>query len=221
MLCLAMFTQTIIASIIPLFIMAIDEDSRPSQNQYETAYFLKTIVTTYPIRADMRRCIIRRWDSIVNNATEASVENNVPSSIVLMVGFLESHLGCHPRSGGNWGAPVNRNNRLSPGNHYSQAHSLRVNYDYCVAHRPRNETRSNWERAVSRFRCGLCTCPAPNPRIIPMMREGVCRSTMNEVSINGTRMCITDQNIGYSPSFLIQQTRRIYNIIGHEIPLDI
>jgi hypothetical protein len=218
---MAMFTQAIINSILPLFIMAIDEDSRPSQDYYETSYFLKTIVTTYSIREDMRRCIVRRWDNIVSNATEASSENNVPSSIILMVGFFESHLGCHPRSGGNWGAPTNRNNRLSPGNHHSQAHSLRVDYDYCVTHRPRNETRSNWERAVSRFRCGFCNCPAPIPRIIPMMREGVCRSTMSEVIVNNTRMCLTDQNIGYSSSFLIRQTRRIYTSMEAEIPSDI
>lgn len=100
----------------------------------------------------MGSCIRGRQTEIARQAQEASDRTGVPPAIILVVGFMESHFGCHPRSGGCWGAPVDPQHRQTAGTHMHAAVALQ--HSFAVCH--------SWQGAISRFRCGLCRCPS-NP----------------------------------------------------------
>lgn len=100
----------------------------------------------------IRRCIEARAARISRRAAEASREHGVPVAIILSVGWLESHLGCDPRSGGSWGSPTDRNHRLRAGGPWHTARDLATSYRVC----------GSWTGAVARYRCGLCNC---TPRV--------------------------------------------------------
>lgn len=99
----------------------------------------------YP-NANYRPCLEARRDRIEIQAAEAAEENHVPVGVLLVIGWVESHNGCNPRSGGCWGAPIDRNHRLTAGRAGEAAHSLRMNFDNC----------HTWEGAISAFRSGSC-----------------------------------------------------------------
>lgn len=101
-----------------------------------------------PIPQPMRSCVVRRNDEIVQMAQAGYEVHQVPVTLLLMVGFLESHWGCHPRSGGCWGAPIDPQHRLTAGTSNHAARALATSYRVC----------GTWEGAMNRFRCGLCVC---------------------------------------------------------------
>jgi hypothetical protein len=104
------------------------------------AALLSVFQTPYP------RCTKRNTESIVARAERVFTVYGVPPGVLLVIGYLESHLGCHPRSGGCWGAPVDRRHRGTADN---AASSLRNGFAAC----------GTWEGAVGWFRCGACRCP--------------------------------------------------------------
>lgn len=97
----------------------------------------------------MRGCIQRQHGDIVQQIARSAESYGVPPAVLLVVGMLESHYGCSPRSGGCWGAPVDRAHRATAGTPNQAAVALATSYRVC----------RTWLGAVARFRCGLCQCP--------------------------------------------------------------
>ncbi len=101
-------------------------------------------------------------DSIAQQATEAANEYEVPITVLLVVGYAETHLGTDHGSGGNWGAPIDGTHRHTAGTARSAARILRRGMDDCPEH--------TWRAAITRFRSGLCTLPADDYRV-PYVRR--------------------------------------------------
>lgn len=97
----------------------------------------------------MASCLAARRGEIISAAEIAGGLTGVPLALLLVVGFRETHLGCHPRSGGGWGAPVDRLHRHTAGTAVHAARALSRGFAHC----------GSWEGAAAFFRCGLCTCP--------------------------------------------------------------
>lgn len=111
---------------------------------------LTTLLATFPrVPQPQRGRIDERRESIVAAAAAASAAHGVPPEILLVVGFLETHLGTDSGEGGNWGAPISRSRRHTAGTPDHAASALAAGYRVC----------GTWFGAVSRFRCGLCRCP--------------------------------------------------------------
>jgi len=91
-------------------------------------------------------CIETRRAQIVAHAADASREAGVPPGVLLVVGFLESSWGCHPASGGSWGAPIDPRHRLVAGTAYHATRALARSYAVC----------GSWRGAIGRFRSGIC-----------------------------------------------------------------
>lgn len=100
------------------------------------------LLALYP-RAPYRACLERRAPAI---ASQVAAAHGVPPSLLVAVGWHESHLGCAPRSGGCWGAPVSRSRRGTAGGVSEAASSLATGYRVC----------GTWAGAVARFRGGQC-----------------------------------------------------------------
>lgn len=100
-------------------------------------------------RTPHRACLAAHVDEIVRRAERAQAAHGVPPGVLLAVGFLESHLGCAPGSGGNWGAPVSPAHRHTAGTSDHAARSLATGYRVC----------GTWAGSVGWFRCGRCACP--------------------------------------------------------------
>ena len=100
-----------------------------------------------------RRCLRSHEVDVTGAAAQAAETTGVPVAVILAVGFLESHLGCDPASGGSWGSPINRGHRLVAGSPLRAAEDLATSFRVC--------RKVSWEAAVSRFRCGLCRCRLP------------------------------------------------------------
>jgi hypothetical protein len=73
-------------------------------------------------------------------------KHNIPPSLILTVGFLESHFGCNPRSGGSWGSPIDRNHRGIAGTPIHTARDLANARKVC----------GSWFGALARYQSGLC-----------------------------------------------------------------
>ena len=106
------------------------------------------LLQLFHIPAAMRQCMTDHRDAIVASIGEAETAG-VPAAVMLAVGFLESHNGCDPNSGGNWGAP-DHNNRIGGGRAPHAASALLLGHRACP--------RRGWLGAVSFFRCGACAC---------------------------------------------------------------
>jgi len=91
-------------------------------------------------------CVARRAPQIAAHAESAYADHGVPPAVMLVVGLYESHWGCHPASGGCWGAPVDVRHRFTAGTPGHAARALARSYAVC----------GTWRGAVSRFRSGLC-----------------------------------------------------------------
>ena len=78
------------------------------------AAVLSALLTLLPVPAARRACIVSHRGAIGRDADAVSARYGVPVSVLLAVGYLESHLGCAPRSGGCWGAPISPRRR-APG----------------------------------------------------------------------------------------------------------
>ena len=115
----------------------------------ETALaIVAALLSLYPHQR-FGNCIRRRQHEIAARAEGSATRHGVPVAILLSVGYLESSWGCHPRSGGCWGAPVDVRHRGTAGTADHAAAALARSYRVC----------GTWLGGVSRFRCGLCRCP--------------------------------------------------------------
>lgn len=113
--------------------------------------FLAALLAIMPrVPEPMRGCIDRRRHEIVQQIHFAALAQGVPPAVLLVVGMLESHYGCARNSGGCWGAPVDPTHRLTAGTPHHAAVALATSFRVC----------RTWQGAISRFRCGLCQCPA-------------------------------------------------------------
>ena len=111
------------------------------------AAVLAAILALYP-HTPVRACLRARAETITTRADAAALEHGVPVELLMAVGFLESRFGCDPASGGSWGSPVDRRHRGIAGGPGHTARDLATSLRVCVGPLA----------AVSRFRCGLCTC---------------------------------------------------------------
>ena len=59
-----------------------------------------------PIPHPQRERIHLQREKIVSMATASSAHYRVPPSVLLVVGFMETHLGTDDGEGGGWGAPI-------------------------------------------------------------------------------------------------------------------
>ena len=92
-----------------------------------------------------------READVVADAETAVMATGVPAGLLLVVGVLESHLGCDPASGGSWGAPIDPQHRRTAGTPTHTARALATSFRVC----------GSWVGALHRFRCGLCVCRRP------------------------------------------------------------
>jgi len=106
-------------------------------------------------------CISTNIARIAAQAEEGERIHGVPVSILLVVGFTETHLGCDNNEGGNWGAPISRFRRHVAGTHLHAANALRRSFEVC----------GDWFGAIARFRSGLCR--PTNPRYFTSIRSRV------------------------------------------------
>jgi hypothetical protein len=128
-----------------------------------TAQLLAALLALYP--GPRSRDIERRRESIVAMATHSSETYNVPPAVLLTVGFLETHLGTDANEGGGWGAPINRHHRHVAGTSDSAARILARSLEVC----------GTWERAIARFRSGLCVAPLSMRRYVRTALQLVAR----------------------------------------------
>lgn len=91
-------------------------------------------------------CIRANEAAIASTLAKSEHDYGVPPSVLLVVGLLESHLGCNPRSGGCWGAPIDMQHRNVAGTPLHAARALASSYRVC----------GTWRGAIGRFRSGLC-----------------------------------------------------------------
>ena len=110
------------------------------------AAWIVALLTAYPHLAH-RACIVARASQIAADADSAAARYGVPVGVLLAVAVLESHLGCAPRSGGCWGAPVSRTRRQTAGRADHAASALALGMRRC----------GSWPGAVSHFRWGTCS----------------------------------------------------------------
>lgn len=124
---------------------------------------LAIILELFPhMSGNNRQCIENHQDRIlqqVHEATDAPLIEGVPSippEVLMVVGFVETHLGCDAGEGGNWGAPIDAEHRHTAGTHMHAAYSLARGYQRC----------GSWDGAIMRFRTGLCNPRhSPNPEV--------------------------------------------------------
>ena len=109
------------------------------------AAWIVALLAAYPHLAH-RACVEARAPQIAADADAAAARHGVPVETLLAVAVLESHLGCAPRSGGCWGAPVSRTRRQTAGRADHAASALALGYRRC----------GSWPGAVSHFRSGRC-----------------------------------------------------------------
>lgn len=111
------------------------------------AQALALLLALLPARRPYAACLAARAERVVADADAASREHGVPVALLLAVGYAESHLGCAPRSGGCWGAPVSRTARHTAGRASHAASALALGHRRC----------GTWEGALAHFRGGRCT----------------------------------------------------------------
>jgi hypothetical protein len=97
-------------------------------------------------------CMHRMGDQIAEKAEQAASTHHVPLGLLLAVGMKETHCGCDEP---DWGAPLSRRFRHVPGTVDTAAQALERSYAVC----------GTWRGAVTRFRSGLCTLHAGDPRL--------------------------------------------------------
>lgn len=102
-----------------------------------------------PIPQPQRERIQLQKEKIVSMATASSARYRVPPSVLLAVGFMETHLGTDDGEGGGWGAPIDARHPHKAGTSDTAARILA---------RGRRECGS-WQGALSWFRSGQCSPP--------------------------------------------------------------
>lgn len=114
------------------------------------AAWLAALLLAVRVPVAERACIVARRETIAASAEAAAAAHGVPVALLLSVAYLESHLGCSPRSGGCWGAPISRTRRGVAGGADRAASALALGYRRCGG---------TPEGAVSSFRWGRCRVP--------------------------------------------------------------
>lgn len=109
---------------------------------------LAVLLALLPVPAARRACIVERRAAIEHDADAASAATGVPVAVILAVAYLETHIGCAPRSGGCWGAPISPSRRGTAGRAIHSATALAWGYRAC----------GDALGAVSHYRCGRCRC---------------------------------------------------------------
>jgi len=95
-----------------------------------------------------RECVVAHQEQIIQSLETIEITYpEMPVEHITSIGFVETHLGCDPSSGGNWGAPVSRLRRNVAGTPLQAARILWRSYEVCG---------NNWEAAMRRFRTGVC-----------------------------------------------------------------
>ena len=107
--------------------------------------WITALLLAYPSAAH-RVCIQHQRQQIAADAEEAAHRHGIPVAMLMSVAFLESHLGCNPRSGGCWGAPIDRDHRHTAGRAEQTASALALGVRRCGTD----------ERAINHFRWGTC-----------------------------------------------------------------
>jgi hypothetical protein len=102
-----------------------------------------------PIPHPQRERIRDRGDAIISMAAESSARYHVPPSVLLVVGFMETHLGTDDGEGGGWGAPIDAQHPNQAGTSDDAARILAHGRKAC----------GSWRGAMSWFRSGKCTPP--------------------------------------------------------------
>jgi hypothetical protein len=115
------------------------------------AAWLAALLLAVRVPVAERACIVARRETIAASADAAAAAHGVPVALLLSVAYLESHLGCSPRSGGCWGAPISRARRGVAGGADRAASALALGYRRCGG---------TPEGAVSSFRWGRCRVPS-------------------------------------------------------------
>ena len=112
------------------------------------AQIVTAILAMFPaMSGNNRECIIARRTRIENHITAAQRQfPEMPSEVFASIGFIESHFGCNPRSGGSWGVPISPSRRNIAGTPLQAASVLWHSYQAC----------HTWDGAARRFRTGLC-----------------------------------------------------------------
>lgn len=112
-----------------------------------TATLLTALFASIPrVSQPQRGRIEQRHDAIVAMATDSAERFNVPVVLLMVTGFLETHLGTDDGEHGNWGSPIDRRHRHTAGTSDSAARDLAHSFQIC----------GNWLAAVRRYRTGLC-----------------------------------------------------------------
>src|SRR5271154_4117052 len=102
-----------------------------------------------PIPQPQRGRIHLQRETIVAMATASSARYAVPPSVLLVVGFMETHLGTDDGEGGGWGAPIDAQHPHKAGTSDHAARILARGRKVC----------GSWQGALSWFRSGQCSPP--------------------------------------------------------------
>jgi hypothetical protein len=102
-----------------------------------------------PIPHPQRERIQLQRESIVSMAAASSARYGVPPSVLLVVAFMETHLGTDDGEGGGWGAPIDAQHPHKAGTSDDAARILARGRKQCGC----------WRGAVSWFRSGKCYPP--------------------------------------------------------------
>lgn len=113
-----------------------------------------------PIPHPQRERIQLQKEMIVSMATASSARYRVPPSVLLVVGFMETHLGTDDGEGGGWGAPIDAQHPHIAGTSDHAAQVLARGRKVC----------GSWQGAVSWFRSGKC---GPPPFAETYVRNGM------------------------------------------------
>ncbi|MGZ5967654.1 MAG: hypothetical protein ACXWUG_08065 [Polyangiales bacterium] len=113
-----------------------------------------------PIPHPQRERIRDQGDAIISMAAASSARYRVPPSVLLVVGFMETHLGTDDGEGGGWGAPIDAQHPNKAGTSDDAARILARGRKVC----------GSWRGAMSWFRSGKCIVP---PFAEKYVRNGV------------------------------------------------
>ncbi len=91
-------------------------------------------------------CVRTRIDHIAAQIAEIETTYGVPPGLTVAICWRESWCGCHPASGGSWGAPRDARHRNIAGPPNTTGHILQVGFEQC----------GSWFASVTRFRSGHC-----------------------------------------------------------------
>jgi hypothetical protein len=100
-----------------------------------------------PVLTQHRMMERREW--IVETVAAASERWNVAPELILVLGYLESHLGTDRSSGGSFGNPESARHRERPGTVDGAARILATGMRICTGDMG----------VISYWRCGACHCP--------------------------------------------------------------